>query len=128
LYVGLPESLIDLRARKAGTVSVEMDVETVGWPRAVEVHAVDVDRLQIPSFASGNDEVVGQFVIKRIIRAFEVLRRGGIGSGVIVLVVKNHLRSVRRWQYSNFRETGDAGSRGRPNHGPGLRPRLLLDA
>jgi hypothetical protein len=73
-------------------------MEAIGWSEPIEVHPIDVDRLDIPSRTSGNDEIVGGLIVKSIVSRLEVLRWGGVGPRIVVLVVENYLRKFRHWQ------------------------------
>src|SRR6266550_3921067 len=84
----------NLRARKAPAVGVEEDVETSGGSGTIEVHPISIDRLDIPSLTSGHHKVVGEIGAE----GREVgERRGQAGDSrsVVVLIIQNHLRSIR---------------------------------
>ena len=92
----------NLRARKTGIVgvdenikTVDENIKTVGRARSVKIHSIGVNRLHIPSLTCRHDKVVGQISVE-FRKVGERSREGGIGSGIVILVIEDHLRSFRR--------------------------------
>jgi hypothetical protein len=73
--IRLVQTVGDHRARQvAAAVLVEADIDGVGRAAAVEVHALNVDTLDAPAVPTGDDEVIRELIVERIVRRLEVLR------------------------------------------------------
>ena len=72
----------------ARVVRVEVHVDRRRRARAVEVLAADLDRVDVPTEAAGDDEVVRGLVVVRVERRLVVLGVRGERPRVVVLVVK----------------------------------------
>jgi hypothetical protein len=73
VYVTLANRVVNLRPRQAAAITVEENVESVGRARTVEIPALYVHFSDMPSLASGHDEIVsGKVGINGIVR--ELLR------------------------------------------------------
>ena len=94
-------TFLSQRTRQADIVGIETHIETLGRTGAVEVHAIDVDGFDGPSFAVPNSEIVGQFIAESIQCQLKILRRRGIGGRVVVLVVEDCPRKIRRHENGN---------------------------
>src|SRR5947208_3084317 len=92
---------VNLRPRKACVVGIKKYIPIDCRSRPVEIHAIRVDRLHIPSLSCRHDKVVRQIGVGRR----KIGERGGHGdvfSGVIVLVIEGCLRRSRqRWSEHN---------------------------
>ena len=73
----------------------------MGRTRPVEVHAIDVDGFDRPSFAVPNNEIVRQLIAENIEFRLKILRRRGIGGHVVILVVEDRPRKIRRHEDRN---------------------------
>src|SRR4030095_4463673 len=83
----------------------------------IKMNPIRDDRFDIPCLTSGNHEIVCQLVVKRIERRFEVLRRGGVCRGIVVLIVENDLWSSRRSRNRQYmRATNATGRQGNVRH------------
>ncbi len=65
VYVTLANRAVNLRPRQAAAIMVEENVEIVGWARTAEIPALCVDFSDMPSLASGHDEIVSGKVAMR---------------------------------------------------------------
>jgi hypothetical protein len=95
------ETFLGQCARQADIVGIETHIETVGRTGAVEVHAIDVDGFDRPGLAVPNNEIVRQFISENIEFRLKILRRRGIGPRVVILVVENCPRKIRRHEDRN---------------------------
>ena len=95
------ETFLGQCARQTGIVGIKTNIETVGRTSAVEVHAIDVDGFDGPGFAVPDDEIVGQFIAESIECRLKILRRRGIGGRVVILIVEDGPRKIRRHQDRN---------------------------
>ena len=86
---------VNLRAGKSGIICIKKYIPIDGWSRPIEIHAIRVDRLHIPSLTCRHDKVVGQIGIVSM-KVGERVGQGGVDSSVIVLIVQNCLRRSRR--------------------------------
>ena len=67
VYVTLANRAVNLRPRQAAAITVEENVEIIGWARAAEIPSSSVDFSDIPSLASRHDEIVSGKVRKNCI-------------------------------------------------------------
>jgi hypothetical protein len=87
---------VNLCARKAGAVGVKEDIP-IGRTyaiivRAIEVRPLSINRLHVPVLASWHDKVISEIgVVRR--RVAKCCRHRAVGPGIVVLIVKNYLRT-----------------------------------
>jgi hypothetical protein len=94
-------TLLGQCARQADIVGIETHIETAGRTGAVEVHTINVDGFDRPSFAVSNNEIVCQLICENIEFRLKILRRRGSAPQVVVLVVEDGPRKIRRHQDRN---------------------------
>jgi hypothetical protein len=99
--VGHRGTFFDQRARQAEFVGIETHIETFGRTGAVEVHAIDIDRFDRPSLAVLDDEIVRQLIAESTEFRLKILRRRGVEGGVVILIVEDCPRKIRRHQDRN---------------------------
>ena len=97
----------NLCAGKASAVGVDKDIPIGGRSGAIEVYAIGVDRVHIPSLAAGYNEVVSK-IGARVRKIGKRRRQGGDACIVVVLIVKNCLHTFRPWW--NADRTGACGT------------------
>jgi len=95
------ETFLGQCARQADTVGIETHIETFGRTRPVEVHAINVDGFDRPSFAVPNNEIVRQLIAENIEFQLKILRRRGIRPQVVILVGEDCSRKIRRHEDRN---------------------------
>jgi hypothetical protein len=74
----------------AGAVGIDLDVHRDGRPGPVEVVALDLDQVDVPTNAARDDEVVCSLVVEGVRRGLEVLGARRARGRVVVLVVEHH--------------------------------------
>src|SRR5437588_8159481 len=82
---------VNLRAGKSGIICIKKYIPIDGWSRPIEIHAIRVDRLHIPSLTCRHDKVVGQIGIVSM-KVGERVGQGGLHSSVIVLIDRKSTR------------------------------------
>ena len=87
---------------------METHIETFGRTRPVEVHTINVDGFDRPTFAVPNNEIVRQLIAENIEFQLKILRRRGIGPQVVILVVEDCPRKIRRHEDRNRSHTRDS--------------------
>jgi hypothetical protein len=95
------ETFLGQCARQANIVGIETHIETAGRTGAVEVHAIDIDGFDRPSLAVPDNEIVRKFIAENIECRLKILRRRGIGPRVVILVVEDCPREIRRHEDRN---------------------------
>ena len=65
LHVGLMSRAVNPCARKSSIICIKKYIPIDGWSRPIEIHAIRVDRLHIPSLTRRHDKVVRQIGIGR---------------------------------------------------------------
>ena len=93
--------MFDQCARQADVVGIETHIKTVSRTGAVEVHTIDVDGFDRPSLAVPHDEIVRQLICKNIEFRLKILRRRSVAAQVVILVVEDCPRKIRRHQDLN---------------------------
>src|SRR4029077_19960155 len=74
VYVCLIHCGVDQRARQAAAILVNEDMEKGSRARSIEIYALRVHFGDIPSLASGHDEIVSGKVVKSVEGRLEILR------------------------------------------------------
>src|SRR5262249_40039315 len=88
LHARFVQRAVNSRAGNAGIVSVKEDIPIAGRSRTIKVPPISVDRLHIPSLTSWHDEVISKIrVMWRRVGKF--CRQRGIGSSIVILIVKD---------------------------------------
>ena len=64
---------------------------------AVEIYAIGVDRLHIPSLTCGHHKIIGEIGAK-VGKVVERRRQAGGAPSIVVLIIEDYLRSLRTWR------------------------------